>query len=140
LKHRGFTLVELIIALAIFSTLSLGIFFAFGTSLRTYNKILNSCATQQIRGMALSRITKDIRSASDVLTGSDQDLLRLKIESDIIEYSLANKKIKRKINNYSSYLTVEGEIRGLTFSYPTKEKIKIILDGHETIIFMRNYR
>ena len=138
MRKKGFTLVELIISLTIFAILLTGIIYSLGIELSTWNRIANAAEKQQIENSVLARITRDIRSATQILPSSDPDRLSLKIGSDTIEYSFANAKVKRKKNNYSSYLTVEGDIQALAFSYPAGNLVEVRLDDTKTQIYMRN--
>lgn len=138
MRKSGFTLVELLVSLLIFTILLGGIIYAFGVEYKTWKRIVRAHEIQQIEGAVLLRITRDIRSASEVLPGSYSKLLRLKIDADTFEYSLANKKVKRKKNNYSSYLTVEEEIQQLEFSYPEEKLVELNMNGRKTNIYLRN--
>jgi prepilin-type N-terminal cleavage/methylation domain-containing protein len=138
MRKKGFTLVELIISLTIFAILLTGIIYALGIELSTWKRIANASEKQQIENLILARITRDIRCAAQIFPASNPDRLSLKIGSDTIEYSFTNAKVKRKKNNYSSYLSIEGDIQALSFSYPATNLVEVRLDDIKTQIYMRN--
>ncbi len=76
--------------------------------------------------------------AKEVLPGSDQDTLQLQLGTDTIEYSLSNNKVKRKKNNYSSYLTDVDDIKNLSFSFPGPGLAAVSIEGLSTTVYLRN--
>ncbi|KPJ66705.1 hypothetical protein AMJ44_08010 [candidate division WOR-1 bacterium DG_54_3] len=137
-ERKGYTLVELIIALSLFATLLGGIFYAWGVELNFWKRAVASVEKQQIANMVLARIVSDIRNAEELLPASDDHRLLLKIGSDAIEYSLVGQKIRRKKNSYSAYLTSEGELKALSFSYPDARLVEIKVEGFMTRTALRN--
>ena len=138
MKRKAFTLVELIVSLTIFSLLLGIMFYAFGVELRFWEKIVANSEKQQITNMVITRMSRDVRSAAKILSGSNSNKLLLKIGNDSLEYSLKNNKVRRKKNNYSAYLTVAGDIEQLSFSYPKAKLVEIKIDGYNTKIGLRN--
>ena len=138
MKRKGFTLVELIVSLTIFSLLLGSIFYALKIELGIWKRIVGSAEKQQIANMVLSRIVRDIRSAKELLPASTNQKLGLEIGSDTIEYDLLNHKIRRKKNNYSAYLTTQGELEELSFSYPKANLVEIKVEGFTTQTCLRN--
>jgi prepilin-type N-terminal cleavage/methylation domain-containing protein len=138
MKRKGFTLVELVVALSIFSMLLGIIYYILGTELSFWKKTVNAAEKIQLSNAVLTRIIRDARNAKEILAGSNQDVLALRIGPDRIEYSMANDKIKRKKNNYSTYLTDAGEIDGLSFNYPGAKLVEIRLEGFTTRACLRN--
>ena len=138
MKRRGFTLVELIVSLTIFTILLSGMYYAFGTELSFLKRMLGSCENQQISNMVLSRMAQDIRSAEDILADSDETTLLLKDGDSTIEYSLKNQKVRRRKNNYSSYLTDKDDVKALSFSYPEQKLVRITIGEWETQASLRN--
>jgi prepilin-type N-terminal cleavage/methylation domain-containing protein len=137
-RNRGFTLVELIVALSLFAMLLGGIFYAWGVELNFWKRAVASVEKQQVANMVLARIVRDIRNAGELLPASDDHQLLLKIGSDTIEYSLVNQKIRRKKNSYSAYLTSEGELKALSFAYPDARLVEIKVEGFTTRTALRN--
>ncbi|NQT29796.1 MAG: type II secretion system protein [Candidatus Saganbacteria bacterium] len=138
MKRRAFTLVELVVALAIFSLLLGGIFYALFTELTIWNKLVAQAETQQITNAVLSKMTSDVRSASEILPASNSTTLALTVKTDEIEYSLANDKIRRKKNGHSSYLTDENDIDSLSFSYPESNFVEVGIGNFNAGAFLRN--
>ncbi|MEA3494033.1 MAG: type II secretion system protein [Candidatus Margulisiibacteriota bacterium] len=136
--RKGFTLIELIVSLIIFSVFISGLFYSFKVNLGFWEKITGQCEKEQIAGFVLARITRDGRVAKEVLPGSSQHMLRLQIGADIIEYSLYNNKVKRKKNNYSSYLTDVDDINNLGFSFPSPGLVAVTIEDLSTTIYLRN--
>jgi len=138
MRKNGFTLVELLVSLLIFMILLGAVIYVFGFEYKTWQKIAGAHEKQQIENAVLLRVARDLRSASAVLPGSYSNLLRLKVGTDTLEYSLSNKKVKRKKNNYSSYLTTEDKIQSLEFNFPEEKKVGIKLNNTRTTIYLRN--
>ncbi|OGC25654.1 hypothetical protein A2291_04490 [candidate division WOR-1 bacterium RIFOXYB2_FULL_42_35] len=134
----GFTLVELLVSLCIFSVLSGAMFFALGSQLRNWKRVAAFCESAQINNFALSGITTDIRAAAEIIPTSGQDMLILKIGADVIEYSLSDKKIKRRKNNYSAYLTDVNEVKQLTFDYPEAKLVRVSTEAFTAQAAIRN--
>jgi prepilin-type N-terminal cleavage/methylation domain-containing protein len=75
--RRGFTLVELLVAIAVGSlaltaTMSLSLY-----SLRSFAALTNYVDLDNLSRNALDQMTREIRQADRVLSGSDKDTLRL---------------------------------------------------------------
>lgn len=136
--RQGFTLIELIISLIIFSIFLSGVLYSFNVDLGFWRKTVAQCEKEQITGFVLARITRDIRTAKAVLPGSDRDTLQLQVGTDIIEYSISNNKVKRKKNNYSSYLTDVDDIKNLSFSFPGPGLVAVTIADLSTTIYLRN--
>jgi prepilin-type N-terminal cleavage/methylation domain-containing protein len=138
MKRNGFTLVELLISLSIFTLLSGAMYYALGVELNLWKRIVGASEKQQIANFVLTRIVRDTRSASQILPASNHQKLLLKIGPDSIEYTLINQKIRRKKNAYSAYLTDKRDIQILSFSYPASKEVKIKIDKFETRASLRN--
>lgn len=138
IKRKGFTLIELLISLTILSMLSGAMYYALGMELNLWKRIVGASEKQQIANFVLTRIIRDVRSASEILPASNHQKLLLKIGSDSIEYTLLNQKIRRKKNAYSAYLTDKRDIQLFSFSYPASKEVKIKIDEFETRASLRN--
>jgi len=138
MKRSGFTLVELIVALSIFAFLLGNIFFFLGTQVKFWNKTEALVKKQQISHIILAQIIRDLRSAATISPLSSKEKLQLMIGPDLIEYSLANQKIKRRKNNYSRYLTTEEEIKTFYFAYPASREVEINIEDFSVKTFSRN--
>ncbi|MDD5593144.1 MAG: type II secretion system protein [Candidatus Margulisbacteria bacterium] len=114
---RGFTLVELVIALTLMAALAGSVFYSFGTGLRAWRKIAGSAQKLQIENITAERLGREIRSGS-ILSGSTSQEIFIKVGPDVVSYRLVENKIRRKKNGGSAYLTSDGEIARLSFDYP----------------------
>ena len=137
-KKPGFTLVELLISLAILTLLSGSMFYVFRFELRHWERIVQKSENQHIANLVLTKLAGDIRAAKEILPVSDQAELILACPAHTIEYTLLNQKVRRKKDAYSSYLTDAGEVRDLTFSYPSNNLVEISLDGFKARFYLRN--
>ncbi len=136
--RKGFTLIELVISLAIFSLLLVTVFSLFNAEVKIWKKIAAKCERTQIANFVLTRLRHDIRRAGQVLPASNPYLLSLKAGPDSIEYSLAGEKVRRKQNGASAYLTFDKEISSLIFSYPSSREVEIELGGYKATFALRN--
>lgn len=135
---KGFTLVELMVSLSIFSLLLGTIFSVFGNDLNYLMKSISRSEKQQIANMVLLRITSDIKQAREILSSSSCSVLALNMGTENIEYSLTENKVKRKQGGYSMYLTDKGDIQSLSFSYPSKKMAGVKIDAFNVQAHLRN--
>ena len=135
---KGFTLVELIIALTIFALLSGGIYYALGTELDFWQRVVSQAEKQQINNAVMHRLVRDIRAAEEIMPSSDNFDLRLKHGAEIIEYTLVNQKVRRKKNLSASYLTDINEVTELFFAYPAPGLVEVYLNDLVTRAALRN--
>ena len=138
MKRRGFTLVELIIALALTALLFGTITFAFGQALRAWKITADRAARHQVANISLERLARDIRSASSISAATSPGGIRLTVEGETIEYSWDNLKLKRKKGNYSAYLTNEGEIGNVSFSFPAQPLVQVKVDNYTVLAGARD--
>ncbi|MFA4844557.1 MAG: prepilin-type N-terminal cleavage/methylation domain-containing protein [Candidatus Margulisiibacteriota bacterium] len=134
---RGFTLVEAIIALSLTALIFTVIFGALGTGVRSWRLVVRKNALAQIETNLAERVTIDIRSASAVLCGSTSQEVFLQVGSENVNYRLVDGKVRRRAGSWSAYLTSEGEIGRLTFSYPEPGLIRIALNKAEFTVGVR---
>lgn len=138
MKERGFTLVEMIIALTLsVLVLSAGTFMLSGY-LRTYKKLSAAVEKNQIQQFALNKLISDIQFAESINSGSGPDLLVLSLKDDMLRYDYFNRKVRRRTNKSTAYLTDAGEVSSLSFSYPRTGLVLIDLDDAKTGAFCRN--
>ena len=135
--QRGFTLVELIIAMSLMTALAGGALYAFGGGLRNWRKISSRAATLQIENITAERLCRDIRGSA-IMTSSTSEEISLKIGADVISYKLESGKVRKKKGSSSAYLTSENEIKKLAFSYPSANLACVTLDELSFIVGGRN--
>jgi len=137
---KGFTLVELMVSLFLF-TFFLSIFFlGLGAGLRFFDKVVKKAGNKQVENLVRERMVQEVRTAEEILTGSGSCEIKLKVGSAVISYGWKEGKVWRKKNGYLAYLTNEGEINLLTFSYLSKNIVAINLGGISTLVSLRNSR
>ncbi len=135
---KGFTLVELLVSMAIFLILMGTVYFSFQLAIKHWKRLADNSQHQQIVCLVMERMTIDIRQASAVLPTSNAEQLSLKVGTDTIEYLLASRKVGRKVNGRTAYLTDNDEIKALSFTYPSSHSVACSLEGNSTVITLRN--
>jgi prepilin-type N-terminal cleavage/methylation domain-containing protein len=109
--RRGFTLVELVVALTLFALVAGAIFYSFGNYYRCWRKLTKQVAVLQVKNLVAERLTTELRAGDPT-----------------IAYSYEAGKVQRKKNGSIAYLTSPGEINGLAFSYPAEKMVVVTLD------------
>jgi prepilin-type N-terminal cleavage/methylation domain-containing protein len=134
---RGFTLVEVLIALGLAGILLLAGSYALGTFIRTYRTTIKKAEKIQIRQMVLTRLIREIRSA-EKLEPSTREKLSLRLGGALVGYSYKDGKVRRESGASASYLTEPDEVRELYFEYPAPKLVLIYLDGQKSGGYLRN--
>jgi prepilin-type N-terminal cleavage/methylation domain-containing protein len=134
---KGFTLVELIIALALLTALTGAIFCAFAQDLRNWRRITGRAAQLQTQNIIAERLCREVR-AGKLLPGSSSTELLLQLGPETVSYDLYGDKIRRKKGGTSAYWTSEREITRLVFSYPPDGTINVLLDDISFAVAGRN--
>lgn len=134
---RGFTLVELIIAMSLMTALVGCALYVFGDGVRNWRKIGRRAATLQIENVTAERLCRDIRGSA-IMTSSTSEEISLKLGTDVVGYKLEGGKVRRKKGGSISYWTSEGEIRKLLFSYPAANQTIVTLDESSFLAGGRN--
>lgn len=138
MKHKGFTLVELIISLNITLILVGGMLFAFGQASRSWKRVARRAERLQIENIITERICRDARGADEIMTGSGSSEIKLKLGSATVSYSLSAGKVRRKMGGSTAYLTNDNEIERLNFAYPVKNFAEVHLDNYVFLVAVRN--
>jgi hypothetical protein len=124
--------------MAIFLILMGTVYFSFQLAIKHWKRLADNSQHQQIVCLVMERMTIDIRQASAVLPTSNAEQLSLKVGTDTIEYLLASRKVGRKVNGRTAYLTDNDEIKALSFTYPSSHSVACSLEGNSTVITLRN--
>lgn len=135
---KGFTLVELLVSMAIFLVLLGTVYASFQLALKHWKQLADKSQRQQIICLVMERMTTDIRQASAVLPTSNSEHLNLSIGADTVEYLFASRKVGRRVNGRTAYLTDDDEIRTLSFAYPSSRSVACSLEGNSTVVALRN--
>lgn len=135
--RKGFTLIEVLIALGLTGILLLAGSYALGTFIRTYRSSINKAEKLQIRQMVVTRIIREIRSA-EKLEPSTREKLSLRLGGVPIFYSYKDGKVRRESGSSASYLTEAGEVKELYFEYPAPRMVWTYLDGQKSGGYCRN--
>ena len=125
------------VGLTLLTALVSGLFYSFGQGLRVWRKINERVAHLQIANIVAERICRDIRSSA-VLAGSNSAEVFLKIGGEGGSYKLVDSKIRRKKGSTTAYLTDDGEIKRLAFSYPAVGAVNVSIDDLSYLVSGRN--
>jgi hypothetical protein len=120
-KSKAFTLIELLIAAVMASMLSITIFYFAFSSIRLMYRAVDTSKSDQTARFIAGRISPDIIQSGGAGEGSNMSRLVL----GNISYEFREGKVRREEGSDVYYLTVEGEIRGLRFSYPSAKLVKV---------------
>ncbi|MBN3033038.1 MAG: type II secretion system protein [Candidatus Saganbacteria bacterium] len=125
--RRGFTLIELVIALTLLMFLAGVMFPAFARSFRNWRKLAARSGDLQTRLIVAERLCREIRSAT-LLAASGSDEVFLRLGGETISYKLVGNKVRRKKGASSAYLTTDNEVRRLAFAYLSDGRVAVALD------------
>lgn len=122
MKHpRGFTLIELLITTAMISVVSIAIFLFAFSSIKMISRTSDILRSDQSVRSVAAKISSDIEQSAGALSGSDPSTLVI----GNITFQFMNYKVKREEGSDVYYLTDDGDIKGLKFSYPSSKLITI---------------
>ena len=124
-NKRAFTLIELMISSSIACLLMAAMLFSLFTMLRAKDTIGREIDSLDSARYTIYRISSDIRSSKGVAPSSTSDRLVLAYEGKDISYDLVGGKVRRSVGASSSYLTEDGRITRLAFSYPFGKLVTI---------------
>lgn len=137
MSKKGFTLIEITVALTLAVIVFFAAFLALSTYLKAHKKQSSAIEGLQIRQYVLTQITRDIRSA-DSIKNSTAAVLIVKNGASTTQYELTTGKVRRKKDASSAYLTEAGQVNKLAFSYPRPGMVIIEIEGSKTGAFCRN--
>jgi prepilin-type N-terminal cleavage/methylation domain-containing protein len=120
-RSKAFTLIELLIATALISAISVSIFYFAFSSIRLMFRTVDLTSSGQAVRFVAGRISSDIMQSSGPGAGSGLD----KLVIGNITYEFLDNKVRREEGSDVYYLTTEGEVKGLKFSYPASKLVKI---------------
>lgn len=137
MNKKGFTLIELIISLTIFSLVLSSSFLFLGTRLNTYKKEKNILNQYQLEQRVFNLIAKDLKKSIelDIISSSEA---KITLKNQEVIYGIKDQKIKRKTGKNNAYLTMPGEINNLAFKALSPQLIELGVGGLKQTICLRN--
>lgn len=98
-KIKGFTLIEVIVATALFSIITIGISNLFVSAMQAQRQIASLQAVQENGRYLMESISKEIRTSRIISDEGTAQVLRIKNAKDEdVEYIFEDKQIKRIVN------------------------------------------
>jgi len=94
-KHRGMTLVEILLALAIFGIIITAVYSVFGTSMRSYFNIEDDIALQKSAQEMLNKITDDISTTKTIVEATVSTFTFVNAKGESVRYEISGDKILR---------------------------------------------
>lgn len=141
MRSRGFTLVELLVAMSVTSILLVFIFYLFFAGIRVYEKISQNIKQVKVMVFVMDKMTDDVLMSKGIDPISNQQELSLLHDESNILYNYKNNKVRRQKGSKASYLTIENDIKGLEFEYldsGVKVKLNTAIYGHMFSVYPRN--
>jgi prepilin-type N-terminal cleavage/methylation domain-containing protein len=120
-KSTAFTLIELLIAVAMVSMLSITVFYFAFSSIRLMSRAVDLSGSGQTARFIAGRISSDVMQSGGAITGSNSGKLIL----GGVTYEFVDNKLKREEGNDAYFMTVDGEISNLKFSYPSSKLVGV---------------
>jgi prepilin-type N-terminal cleavage/methylation domain-containing protein len=120
-NSRAFTLIELLIAVAMVSMLTITIFYFAFSSIRLMSRAVDISTSGQAVRFIAGRISSDVMQSGGAVTGSNS----VKLMLGSVTYEFVDNKLRREEGSDAYFLTVDGEIRDLKFSYPSSKLVKV---------------
>ncbi|MGI9860038.1 prepilin-type N-terminal cleavage/methylation domain-containing protein [Moorella naiadis] len=134
-RQQGFTLVETILAASLMLLVLVSALSILGAGLQWWQRGWDQMDAQQNARVALARMAGEIRTAREVVAGSDDHILIVATSGgDQYKYELAGDNLRRAVKNKGAY-DFSGDnplaygVQALQFSYDrpeAPEKSKII--------------
>jgi Tfp pilus assembly protein PilW len=141
-RNRGFTIVEVLIASLLALAIASTLLFSLSLILKSWSNFAVKMDCLESSRISMIRIVTDVRGAG-IDPQSTALKLVLNLDDKVVSYDYKNGKVRRRVGGGSAYLTEEGRISSLRFSYPDQGLVKIeigILGGSKlftTEVFSR---
>lgn len=104
--HRGFSLVELLVVLAIFGIAIAGIFSIFLSSQRSVNSEEQVVELQQNQRVGLESVTRDLRWAGFLIPGTDNAIATAGTDTLVINTISGSKKVAQIDSGFTTTATL----------------------------------
>jgi prepilin-type N-terminal cleavage/methylation domain-containing protein len=120
-RSKAFTLIEMLIATAMISVISITLFYFALSTTRLISRASDLAKSMQSVRFIACRISSDIMQSGGAGIGSNPSKLII----GNITYEFRDGKVRREEGSDVYYLTIEGEIKGLKFFYPSSKLIGV---------------
>lgn len=140
-KGRGFTFIEVLLVVTIFSILSLAIYSTFASGLRLWDRIQGEALTQRKALLSMEKLSADLRQSPDFskigFQGTDKEITFPVLSGNDIHkviYILENNTLLQKLENFKDIVEKREEtktrillpdIEDLKFSFAFQEQGKL---------------
>lgn len=118
-KHRGMTLIEILLALAIFGIIITAIYSVFGTSIKSYFSIEDDIALQKSAQEMLNKITDDISTTKTIVDATVSTFTFINTKSESVRYEIEGDKI---LKNSAQINPGTIQVTSLEFNYFGNDK------------------
>jgi len=118
---KGFTLIELLITTAMIAVISIAVLYFAFSSVKLISRTSDVLRSDQSVRFVAAKISSDIEQSAGAVAGSDSGTLIM----GNITYQFLNNKVRREEGSDIYYLTDDGDIKGLNFSYQSSKLISI---------------
>jgi len=140
-RSKGFTLIELIVSIAVGTIIFAYVFNLFSTSIRAFDRASKTANNIEIAAYVIDTISKDIYQSQRTGYSSSDIRLSLMKDSDNIVYEYKEGKVSRKTGGSTSFLTMPGDVNDMRFMYPSgavRVQISTPFREYIFIVCMRN--
>lgn len=120
----GFTLIELLISIPLYLLILLSVISLLLSAINVHKVIFKKSASLLDAVSVMNTITGEIRQSKQIDPLSSTNKLIVDFDTYIISYDYNNGKIRRTKNTSSQYLSADGNINSLLFSYPSAKIVK----------------
>ena len=125
--RRAFTLIEILIAATLSCVLLSVIFLSAMTLARSWKMVERNADSLESAMISLDRMIMDARNSNGFGPSSSGAVLVLDNSGSTTSYDLNDGKVRRRVGGGSSYLTEEGRVTHLSFSYPSARLVVLTL-------------
>ena len=130
INRKGFSLIEMMVALGILSLIIIGLVTFFSGGTRAWVTGQYQLEAQRNARLAIDRMVKEIREGNNFAIGAGNDSVTISYLSsfgkDPVTYKLSGTIIEREVNSVSSPLI--NNVKTLLFASTDSSKVHVILE------------